>query len=173
MPAHPESLAGTGTPTWQGKPVEGVVVEVKTPDDVLGLLDAELDDKIILMHTAGATMLAPLFAELKGIICTTGGIGSHVAILSREFGVPCLLTVELTESIADRRVRIESTGTSGSSKGDRLRARARHAGIGGSTGSTSPMVCSKTRNLPGPAARSKRSSALRSNGLISRRATSS
>src|SRR3954454_2724707 len=110
MTPDTSTLAGTGTPTWNGDPVEGAIVEVSTPDDVLELMETDLDDKIVLMHTAGATLLAPLFADLKGIVCTTGGIGSHVAILSREFGVPCVVSVSLDVSIVDRRVRLDSSG---------------------------------------------------------------
>jgi phosphohistidine swiveling domain-containing protein len=87
-----------------------VVVDVVTTEDVLALLDLDLTDAIILVHTAGATMLAPLFSELTGIICTTGGIGSHVAILAREFGVPCIVSAQIAEPIVGQRVRIESNG---------------------------------------------------------------
>ncbi|MEA2166765.1 MAG: hypothetical protein QOF76_65 [Solirubrobacteraceae bacterium] len=110
MTPEADTLAGSGIATWQGDPVEGAVVEINTPQDVLTLMDTDLDDAIILMHTAGATMLAPLFSDLKGIICTTGGVGSHVAILSREFGVPLILAAEIKGSITDKRVRLESSG---------------------------------------------------------------
>jgi phosphohistidine swiveling domain-containing protein len=104
-------VVGKGTPAWAGPSVEGVVVDVKGPPDVIALMEADLSDKLILMHTAGATMLIPLFADLKGIICTAGGPGAHVAILSREFGVPCLVATSLTDGDLDgKRVRIEESG---------------------------------------------------------------
>jgi phosphohistidine swiveling domain-containing protein len=105
-----ESLAGRGVPTWDGGSAEGLVFEVSTPEDLLSLMELEESNVIILIHTAGASMLAPLFSDLTGIICTTGGLGSHVAILSREFGVPCLVNAELDAGIAGRRVRLQPTG---------------------------------------------------------------
>jgi signal transduction protein with GAF and PtsI domain len=106
-----DEVVGSGIPIWDGDPVDGIVVEIRTADDVVRLLDQDLDDKIILIHFAGATMLAALFSELRGIICTTGGIGSHVAMLSREFAVPCLMAASIGDAgITDRRVRIDSRG---------------------------------------------------------------
>jgi phosphohistidine swiveling domain-containing protein len=106
-----ETLAGKGVATWEGDGAEGTVVDVSTPDDVLALMDMDLADVIILIHTAGASMLAPLFSDLIGIICTTGGLGAHVAILSREFGVPCVVSAELdAAAITGKRVRIDSSG---------------------------------------------------------------
>lgn len=105
------TLAGRGTAVLSAHTVEGVVVDVRTPDDILGLLDRDLADVIVLIHTAGASMLAPVFGDLKGVLCTVGGPGSHVAIISREFGVPCVVALELLgDEIVDRRVRVEPSG---------------------------------------------------------------
>jgi phosphoenolpyruvate-protein kinase (PTS system EI component) len=105
-----ESVIGRGTPAWDGDGAEGVVFNVSTPDDLMSLMDLEESEVIILIHTAGASMLAPLFSDLTGIICTTGGPGSHVAILSREFGVPCLVDARLESEIVGRRVRLTRHG---------------------------------------------------------------
>jgi signal transduction protein with GAF and PtsI domain len=102
---------GRGTPTWTGEPHEGTVREVRTADDVLALLDGAPEDLVVLMHTAGATTLSPLFGDITGIVCTTGTVGSHVAILSRDFGIPCIVGAQLTVSDLDgRRIRMEPTG---------------------------------------------------------------
>jgi phosphoenolpyruvate-protein kinase (PTS system EI component) len=38
-------------------------------------------------------------------------VGAHIAILSREFGVPCLVATELTGGdIVGKRVRIDGSG---------------------------------------------------------------
>ncbi len=34
-------------------------------------------------------------SDLNGIVCTTGGAGSHLAIVSREFDIPCIMALEL------------------------------------------------------------------------------
>lgn len=38
--------------------------------------------------------ILPCFARLKGIICETGGITSHLAILAREFQMPLRIQVK-------------------------------------------------------------------------------
>jgi len=102
--------AGSGTPAWNGDPVAGTAYEVNTADDILDLLDDTPEDLVVLMHTAGATTLAPLFGDIKGIICTTGNLGSHVAILSREFGTQCILGAVLNADLHGQRVRLDSSG---------------------------------------------------------------
>lgn len=102
---------GKGFATWSGSTLEGVVREVRAPGDVLELLGDTPPDLIVLMHTAGATTLSPLFGDIAGIVCTTGTEGSHVAILSRDFGIPCIVGTELSEPDLDgKRVRMEPSG---------------------------------------------------------------
>jgi signal transduction protein with GAF and PtsI domain len=101
---------GKGKATWSGSAHEGTVREVRTADDVLALLEDPPKDLIVLMHTAGATTLSPLFGDITGIVCTTGTEGSHVAILSRDFGIPCIVAAELTRDLDGRRVRMEPSG---------------------------------------------------------------
>jgi signal transduction protein with GAF and PtsI domain len=102
---------GSGLPTWRGSTLEGVVREVRAPADVLDLLGDTPSDLIVLMHTAGATTLSPLFGDIAGIVCTTGSEGSHVAILSRDFGIPCIVGTQLTDSDLDgKRIRLEPSG---------------------------------------------------------------
>jgi phosphohistidine swiveling domain-containing protein len=104
-------LAGKGTAIWQGEVAEGEVAEIKTADDVLDVMEREDPNVIVLMHTAGAMMLSPIFADLAGIICTTGSVGAHVAIMSREFGVPCIVATDLGDSeIHGRSVRLTPAG---------------------------------------------------------------
>ncbi len=68
------------------------------------------EDAIAVVEWAGSTALTPLLPKLKGIVCTKGGIGSHLAILAREFGIPCLMATELGENIEGRIVRISEAG---------------------------------------------------------------
>jgi signal transduction protein with GAF and PtsI domain len=111
MGEHGWKVVGEGTPTWSEGKVEGVIADVRTSQDVLDLLDADMSEVIVLMHTAGATMLAPVFSELTGVVCTTGNVGSHVAILSREYAVPSLVGTALTDpDLHGRRVRLSPNG---------------------------------------------------------------
>ncbi|MEV4420146.1 PEP-utilizing enzyme [Patulibacter sp. NPDC049589] len=111
MASDTGTLAARGTPTIKTESIEGNVVDVRTPDQILGLLDMDLTEVIVLIHTAGASMLAPVFGDLRGVLCTVGGPGAHVAIISREFGVPCVVALDIFgEDIVGRRVRVEPSG---------------------------------------------------------------
>jgi len=35
-----------------------------------------------------------LLSQAKGIICATGGVTMHAAVIAREFGIPCIVSVE-------------------------------------------------------------------------------
>jgi phosphohistidine swiveling domain-containing protein len=103
---------GQGKAIWDGEPYVGTVREVATSADALDLLDNPLDDLIVLCHSGGATSLAPLFGDIRGVICTTGSEGAHLAILSRDFGIPCIVGADLGGAELDgRRVRLEADGT--------------------------------------------------------------
>lgn len=103
--------AGRGEPASSGCVVTGTVAEITTTEDVLKLLDECPETLIALMHTSGGTILSPLFTDLTAIVCTTGSTGSHVAILAREFGVPCVMGAALTESeLAGRTIRLHPDG---------------------------------------------------------------
>jgi phosphohistidine swiveling domain-containing protein len=105
-------LVGRGTAVWDGDPYVGTVREVTSSRDALDLLDNPVDDLVVLCHSGGATSLAPLFGDIRGVICTTGSEGAHLAILSRDFGIPCIVGAELSEADLDgKRVRLEADGT--------------------------------------------------------------
>ena len=74
--------------------VSGEAVYVKNIEDVISLFDCAAG-KICIVDDAGITTLSPILSDLIGTICTTGGPGSHLAIVSREFGIPCIMAVKL------------------------------------------------------------------------------
>ena len=55
----------------------------------------------------------PLFLAVDGVVVNVGGQVSHAVIVSRELGIPCVVSVEdATERIKDGTV-IEVDGTKG------------------------------------------------------------
>lgn len=70
--------------------VTGELVFVQTIEDVINLFDSA-NGKICIVDNAGITTLSPILSELSGTICTTGSAGSHLAIVSREFGIPNIM----------------------------------------------------------------------------------
>ncbi len=78
-----------------GSGCQGVLRLVESVADVLRLLKEDISDVILLTPTASATIMTPLFPRIIGVICTTGGPTSHVAIVAREFDLTCIMGVQL------------------------------------------------------------------------------
>jgi phosphoenolpyruvate synthase/pyruvate phosphate dikinase len=72
----------------------GELAYVKTVEDVMNLFD-KAAGKICIIEDAGTTTLGPILPELAGTVCTTGGAGSHLAIVSREFNIPCIMGTKI------------------------------------------------------------------------------
>jgi phosphoenolpyruvate synthase/pyruvate phosphate dikinase len=77
--------------------VEGVLTFIKTVEDVIALFD-NAKGKICLVEDAGTTTLGPILSDLAGVVCTSGGAGSHLAIVSREFDLPCIMGISLKKN---------------------------------------------------------------------------
>ncbi|WP_419918069.1 PEP-utilizing enzyme [Candidatus Poriferisocius sp.] len=89
-------VSGRGSPVFSGVTGRGRLVRFDTPDDVIAVLDAgdeSVSETVALVKDAGATFLAPIEADLAGILCRSGDIESHLAIISRDFRIPCLMGV--------------------------------------------------------------------------------
>jgi len=84
---------GKGSPIFTGTTGVGRLHRFDTVDDVLAVLDDGTDpnELVALVQDAGATFLAPLEADLAGILCRSGDIESHLAIVSRDFRIPSLM----------------------------------------------------------------------------------
>lgn len=93
------SIVGKGLTAYGTGTVTGVVRRFTTPDDVLEVIDADLDEVVALVESGGTTFLSPILGRLGGLLCTSGTLRSHLAIVSREFQLPCLMAVELSEAL--------------------------------------------------------------------------
>lgn len=82
---------------------EGVIKFLGSPKDVIDLVMAgNAQEYIILAQGGTTTFLSPILAEgTRGILTMSGAPQSHLGILSREFQIPCVMTVTLEGS--DRR----------------------------------------------------------------------
>jgi phosphohistidine swiveling domain-containing protein len=90
---------GTGVNLFAAGEVRGVARWFNDTSDVLSIDDDDLDETIAFVHKGGMTFLSPILPDLRGIVCTAGSRESHLAILSRESDVPCVLAAELTGEI--------------------------------------------------------------------------
>jgi signal transduction protein with GAF and PtsI domain len=115
---------GRGQSVFEHGPVTGTVRVMEGRDDVIDLLDA-LDDGtvepgevVVVVRDAGATFLAPLYAELAGIVCTAGTMRSHVGIVSREHGLPCVMGCAFDEApVTGQVVELDCSGPVGVVRG--------------------------------------------------------
>jgi PEP-utilising enzyme, mobile domain len=92
--------------------IEGVAREISTLERVMEMLTEGVpEDTIAIIDDCGGTMTAPIIADFKGILCLAGTVRTHLAILSREYGIPCLMATELEGLREGDRVRLESSKT--------------------------------------------------------------
>lgn len=93
------SIVGKGEAAFGKGTVRGVVRRFTTPDDVLEVIADDLTETIALVESGGTTFLAPILGRLGGVLCMSGTLRSHLAIVSREYQLPCLMAVELSEPL--------------------------------------------------------------------------
>jgi phosphohistidine swiveling domain-containing protein len=94
------AVIGHGT-TVSGGAVKGRLRTANTIDEVFALLQApDLEETIIITDSPSATAVVPLLARVKGVICRTGGLTSHLAIVCREFELACVVAADLPDATA-------------------------------------------------------------------------
>ena len=92
---------GSGTRVFAASPVRGEWRRLRSPDDVLTLMDSTAEGVVACVADAGATFLAPIFDELTAVVCLSGTPLSHIGIVSREYQVPCVMGTALSADPAD------------------------------------------------------------------------
>jgi phosphoenolpyruvate-protein kinase (PTS system EI component) len=85
--------------------VEGCIRFLDSPQEVLGFVTgAEVAETIVISRGGTTTFMAPaLAAGVRGLITLQGSPESHLGILSREFGIPCVMSVVFTEGVQTSR----------------------------------------------------------------------
>ena len=97
-----------------GGRVEGVLARANDVKQVFALMKREdLEEVILLTESASATAVVPLLAKVRGIVCQSGGQTSHLAIVSREFGLPCIVGAEIADAddVEGKRVTLGEDGS--------------------------------------------------------------
>lgn len=103
--------------------VVGRVMYIRTSEKVLELMRQGVPaDAVAVIDDSGGTLTAPILDRFKGVICAGGTIRSHLGILTREYGIPCMMnarisgirdgdTVEIESSARARTAESYATGT--------------------------------------------------------------
>ncbi len=88
--------------------VVGTARFVSTVETVMQMLvDGVPPETIAVIDDSGGTLTAPVIEGFHGILCLGGTIRSHLGILSREYGIPCLMAVSLEGLRDGDRVQVE------------------------------------------------------------------
>lgn len=90
----------------------GIARYIRSPDQVLTYLNEGVPpDTIAVIDDSGGTLTAPILEHFKGVICAGGSTRSHLGILTREYGVPCLMNAKISGIRQGDTVEIEVTAT--------------------------------------------------------------
>ncbi|MEX2480485.1 MAG: PEP-utilizing enzyme [Gammaproteobacteria bacterium] len=93
--AHKKNLIGTAR-------------YVRTIDKVLECLSGGVPDgTIMIVDDSGGTLTAPVLEKFAGVLCAGGTTRSHLAILTREYNIPCLMNVRLAGIKDGERIEVE------------------------------------------------------------------
>jgi phosphohistidine swiveling domain-containing protein len=92
---------GEGQNVVEHEPVEGPCIWLDTPDDVIEFVTGDnVDETIVISRSGSTTFVAPaLTAGVKGLITLEGTKECHLGIVSREFGIPCVMSVAFSEGV--------------------------------------------------------------------------
>ena len=75
--------------------VTGEVRHVTTPKEVIELTREDLSDVVGLVRAGTSAFASPLLAnDVHGLVTMEGAPTSHLGILSREYGIPCVMSLE-------------------------------------------------------------------------------
>jgi hypothetical protein len=88
----------------------GVARYIRSSDRVLELLTSGVPaETVAIIDDSGGTLTAPILEQFKGVICAGGTVRSHLGILTREYGIPCLMNAKISGIREGDRVEIECT----------------------------------------------------------------
>lgn len=79
-------------------------------DVMEGLTNGVPPETIAIIDDSGGTLTAPILEQFHGVICAGGTVKSHLGILTREFGIPCLMNACISGIRNGDRVEIEVSG---------------------------------------------------------------
>jgi PEP-utilizing family enzyme len=90
-------VVGSGDNVFRAKAdVTGTARFVGNVETVMEMLTGGVPDgTIAIIDDSGGTLTAPILGDFTGVVCMGGTIRSHLGILTREYGVPCLMAATL------------------------------------------------------------------------------
>lgn len=96
----PPDAIGDGDNVFLAEDVTGTVLLIDEVSEVERLIEDGVPEGAIgVIDDAGGTMSAPILADFDAVLCLAGSVRSHLAIIAREFAVPTLMGVRLSEPL--------------------------------------------------------------------------
>lgn len=95
-----------------GVPVSSGVIEGRARV-VLRMEDANIEEGDILVAAFTDPSWTPLFVSVKGLVTEIGGLMTHGAVITREYGLPAVVGVENATKLIKDGQRIRVNGTKG------------------------------------------------------------
>lgn len=101
-----ERQIGTGIKAFtSANGATGKIRFLDSPEEVLDFIDGpDVESTVVISRGGTTTFMSPaLMAGVAGLITLQGAPESHLGILSREFGIPCVMSTEFSEGIQTSR----------------------------------------------------------------------
>jgi pyruvate,water dikinase len=95
-----------------GIPVSSGIIEGRARV-VLKMEEANIDEGDILVTTFTDPSWTPLFVSVKGLVTEIGGLATHGAVITREYGLPAVVGVENATKLIKDGQRIRVNGSEG------------------------------------------------------------
>jgi signal transduction protein with GAF and PtsI domain len=73
------------------------------------LADGVPPETIAVIDDSGGTLTAPSIEQFAGVVCAGGSVRSHLGIITREYGIPCLMNARVRGIRDGDRIEIEAT----------------------------------------------------------------
>jgi hypothetical protein len=124
-------IVGSGDNVFQAKgDVEGTAVYVSDVPKVMELLTEGVPpETIAVIDDSGGTLTAPILGDFAAVVCMGGTVRSHLGILTREYGVPCLMDAQLDGLADGDRITVEYSKPAADAYADAETAAASRARI--------------------------------------------
>lgn len=88
----------------------GIARYFRTSEQVMRCLTEGVPaDTIAIIDDSGGTLTAPILERFKGVICAGGTVRSHLGILTREYGIPCVMNAKISGVYEGDRVEVETS----------------------------------------------------------------
>ena len=90
--------------------VLGIARYVRSSEQVIDYMTRGVPaGTVAIIDDSGGTLTAPILESFAGIICAGGTVRSHLSILAREYGIPCLMNAKISGIRDGDSVEIETS----------------------------------------------------------------